>query len=127
MADHWQCVFKLPKNVKRKCVEFSFLRIGFNRISGFSVGPIKAVISLASAVRAEKQLRKASSSQNVISKRSFNHMIYLYCFSMVQSVLIHMQNPEREDKEKRRRKPKAHDSEALQRPRKCLGCTSKAF
>lgn len=54
---------------------------------------------------------------------------------MVQSVLIHMQNPEREDlkktkekeKEKKEAKPKGHDSGALQRPRKWIDCILKAF
>lgn len=51
------CVFKPPKkNVKRKCVEFSFFRIGFNWMSDFSEGLVKAAFALASAVRAERQL-----------------------------------------------------------------------
>lgn len=73
-------------------------------MSDFSMGLVKAPLSLASKVRAERQLQKASPSQNVISKRSFYHMIYLYCFSMVQSFLIHMQNPEREEKKRNRKK-----------------------
>lgn len=74
-------------------------------MSDFSMGLVKAPLSLASTVRAERQLQKASPSQNVISKRSFYHMIYLYYFSMVQSFLIHMQNPEREEKKETERKP----------------------
>lgn len=58
MPDHWQFVFsnRQKKNVKRKCVEFSFLRIGFNWMSDFSEGLVKAAFALASAVRAERQL-----------------------------------------------------------------------
>lgn len=113
MPGHWQDGFSnchTQKKIERK---ESVLNLASPELDSTDVrlqrGACKT--STLTTVRAERQLQKASPSQNVISKRSFYHMIYLYCFSMVQSFLIHMQNPEKEEKKTRKKtlRPKSQE------------------